>query len=120
MDQPVVSRVALRLALTRLIEAVGGTATSELRVAAMDLGNEEMYAALVPIECRAELHHYIAERTDLPLPLDGGALTLSSSQVLKVIGLAYGFNTGRRFVPLHAQPSGCYSASAYVGQGTSK
>jgi len=56
MDQPVVSRVALRLALTRLIEAVGGTATSEVRVAAMDLGNEEMYAALVPIECRAEVH----------------------------------------------------------------
>jgi hypothetical protein len=56
----------------------------------MDLGNEKMYAALVPIECRAEVHHYIAERTDLPLPLDGGALTLSSSQVLKVIGLAYG------------------------------
>ena len=90
MDQPVVSRVALGLALTRLVEAVGGMATSDVRVASMNLGNEEMYAALVPLECRAEVHHYIAERTDLPMPLDGGALTLNSSQVMKVIGLAYG------------------------------
>lgn len=90
MDQPVVSRVALGLALTRLVEAVVGTVTSEVKVARMNLGNEEMYAALVPIECRAEVHHYIAERTDLPMPLDGGALTLSRSQVLKIIGLAYG------------------------------
>ena len=90
MDQPVSSRVALRLALTRLIEAVGGTAAAEVRVATMDLGNEQMYAALVPIEYRAEVHRYLAERTDLSLPLDGGALTLSSDQVLKVIGLACG------------------------------
>jgi hypothetical protein len=90
MDQPVSSRVALRLALTQLIETVGGTAASEVRVATMDLGNEKMYAALVPIECRAEVHQYLAEHTDLSMPLDGGALTLSSDQVLKVIGLAYG------------------------------
>jgi hypothetical protein len=90
MDQPVVSGVALRLALTRLIEAVGGMAASEVQVASADLGNEKMYAALVPIEYRAEVHHYIAERSDLPMPLDGGALTLNSSQALKVIGLAYG------------------------------
>jgi hypothetical protein len=90
MDQPVSSRVALRLALTQLIEVVGGAAASEVRVAAVDLGNEKMYAALVPIECRAEVHQYLAERTDLCMPLDGGALTLSSDQVLKVIGLAYG------------------------------
>jgi hypothetical protein len=90
MDQPVSSRAALRLALTQLIEVVGGAAASEVRVAAMDIGNEEMYAALVPIECRAEVLQYLAERMDLSMPLDGGALTLSKDQVLKVIGLAYG------------------------------
>jgi hypothetical protein len=90
MDQAVVSGVALRLALTRLMASVAGTATSEVRVATMDLGNEKMYAALVPVEWRAEVHHYIAERTDLSMPLDGGALALSRDQVLKVIGLAYG------------------------------
>jgi hypothetical protein len=90
MDQPVASRMALRFALTQLIEAVGGTAASDVRVATMDLGSEKMYAALIPIECRAEVHHYLAERTDLAMPLDGGALALNSDQVLKVIGVAYG------------------------------
>jgi hypothetical protein len=45
---------------------------------------------LVPIECRAELHHYLAERTDLSMPLDGCALILNSDQVLKVIDVVYG------------------------------
>jgi hypothetical protein len=90
MDQPVVSRLALRFALAQLIETVGGTAESDVRVATMDLGNEKMYAALIPIECRAQVHHYIAERTDVSMPLDGGALALNSDQVLKVIGVAYG------------------------------
>ena len=90
MDQPVVSRIALRLALTQLIEAVSGTAAANVRVARMDVANEIMYAALVPIECRAELHHYLAERSDLSMPIDGCALLLNGDQVMKVIGLAYG------------------------------
>jgi hypothetical protein len=56
----------------------------------MDLANEKLYAALVPIECRADLHHYLAERTDLSMPLDGCALILNNDQVLKVIEVAYG------------------------------
>jgi hypothetical protein len=87
MDQPVVSRMALRLALTQLIQDVVGTAAADVRVARMDLANEKLYAALVPIECRAELHHYLAERTDLSMPLDGCALILSNDQVLKVMRL---------------------------------
>jgi hypothetical protein len=89
MDQPVVTSVALRFALTRLAEATGATALPAVRVAMMDLGVERMYAALVPIECRAEVHHYIAERTDVSMPLDGGALTLNHDQAAEVIGLAY-------------------------------
>ena len=81
---------ALRLAMTLLIEAVGGTAAADVRVARMDLGNESLYAVLVPIEYRADVHHYLAERTDLPMPLDGCALMLISAQALKVMGLAYG------------------------------
>jgi len=90
MDQPVVSRSALRLAMTLLIEAVAGTAATDVRIARMDLGNEMLYAALVPIEYRAEIHHYLAERTDLSMPLDGCALILNSDQALKVMSLAYG------------------------------
>ena len=90
MDQPVVSRAALRLAMTRLIEAVGGTAAADVRVARTALDNEMLYSALVPIEYRAELHHYLAERTDLSMPLDGCALLLTSDQALKVMCLAYG------------------------------
>ena len=90
MDQPVVSRSAVRLAMTLLIEAVAGTAATDVRIARMDLGNEMLYAALVPIEYRAEIHHYLAERTDLSMPLDGCALILNSDQALKVMSLAYG------------------------------
>ena len=39
---------------------------------------------------RRRVASHLAERTDPSVPLDGGALTLSSDQVLKVIGLAYG------------------------------
>ena len=90
MDIPVVSKVSLKFALTRLIEAAGIALPAEVRVATMDLGNERMYAALVPDEYRAELHHYIAERTDVSMPLDGHALSLNGDQALKVIALAYG------------------------------
>jgi hypothetical protein len=90
MDQPVVTRVSLKFALTRLVEAAGIAEPVIVHVAMMDLGTERMYAALVPIECRAEVHHYIAERTDVSMPLDGGALTLNGDQALTVVGLAYG------------------------------
>lgn len=89
MDQPVVTNIALRFALTRIAEATGATTLPAVRIAVMDLGVERMYAALVPIEYRAEVHHYIAERTDVSMPLDGGALTLNGDQASKVISLAY-------------------------------
>jgi hypothetical protein len=92
MDQPVVSRVSLKFAFARLIEAAGITEPAEVLVAVMDLGHDRMYAALVPLACRADLHHYIAERTDVAMPLDGGALALNPDQALRVISLAYGRN----------------------------
>ena len=76
--------------MTLLVEALGGTAAADVRVARIDLGNELLYAALLPIEYRAEVHHYLAERTDLSMPLDGCALILTSDQALKVMGVAYG------------------------------
>ena len=84
------ARAALRLAMTILIEAIGGAAAADVRIARMDLRTEVLYAALVPIEFRADVHHYLAERTDLPMPLDGCALILTRAQALKVMGLAYG------------------------------
>jgi hypothetical protein len=39
---------------------------------------------------QTEVHHFLAERTDLAMPPDGGALTLNGDQVLKIISLAYG------------------------------
>jgi hypothetical protein len=89
MDQSDVLSVSLRLAMTRLAEAAGGTAQA-VQVATMDLGMERMYEVFVPIECRAEVHHYLAERMDLSMPLDGEALVLNSDQASNVIGLARG------------------------------
>ncbi len=54
----------------------------------MTAGLERTYAALIPFEYRAEVHHYIAEHTDVSVPLDGGALVLNCDQALKVINLA--------------------------------
>jgi len=54
----------------------------------MTTGTERTYAALIPFEYRAEVHHYIAEHTDVSVPVDGGALVLSGDQALKVINLA--------------------------------
>lgn len=95
--------MALQSALIQLIEAVGSRTESDVRVATMNLGNEMLYAALVPIECRAEVFHYLAEHTDLRMPLDGGALTLRSEQVLMIIGLAHGTkqNAALGHRPLH-------------------
>ena len=90
MDQSAVLSVSLRLALTRLAEAAGGTAQAAVQVAVMALGLEQMYEVLIPIECRAEVHHYLAERMDLFMPLDGEALVLNGDQASKVIGLARG------------------------------
>ena len=90
MDLPVVSKLSLKFALTRLIHAAGISEPAEVRVVVMDLGNERMYAAVVPMDCRVDLHHYIAERTDVAMPLDGRTLTLNRDQALKVISLAYG------------------------------
>jgi hypothetical protein len=90
MDQSDVLSVSLRLALTRLAEAAGGKAQAAVQVAIMDLDMEQMYEALVPIECRAEVHRYLAERMDFSMPLDGEALVLNCDQASKVIGLSRG------------------------------
>jgi hypothetical protein len=88
MDQRVVSRISLRSALTQLAERTCGTAPAVIRIAVMVAGAERTYAALIPFEYRAEVHHYIAEHTDVSMPVDGGALVLSGDQALKVIALA--------------------------------
>jgi hypothetical protein len=85
-DDP--ARAALRSAMTILIEAVGGAAAADVRVARINLSNGLLYAALVPVEYRADVLHYLAERTDLSMPLDGYALILNSDQALEVIGVA--------------------------------
>jgi hypothetical protein len=90
MDQSIVSSVALRLAFTRLAEAAGATAQAAIRVALVALGMEQMYEVLIPTESRAKVHHYLAERMDLSMPLDGEALVLNGDQASKVIGLARG------------------------------
>jgi hypothetical protein len=98
MEQPTVSKAALRSALTRLAEATCGTAPASVRVALMTAGQERTYAALVPFEYRAEVHHHIAEHTDVCVPADGGALILTDDQALKIINLAYSWQQGS---PLH-------------------
>jgi hypothetical protein len=50
MEQSNVLSVSLRLALTRLAEAAGGTAQAAVQVAVMNWGVEQMYEALVPIK----------------------------------------------------------------------
>jgi hypothetical protein len=89
MDQPVVSSVSLGMALTRLIEVAYGAAPPSIRVTVLPASEEPMYAALLPLESRADVHHYIAEHTDVAMPLDGWTLVLSGRQALKVINLAY-------------------------------
>jgi hypothetical protein len=89
MNQSDVLSVSLRLAMTRLAEGAGGTAQA-VQVAIMDLGMERMYEVLIPIECRAEVHHYLTERMDLSMPLDGEALVLNADEASSVIGLARG------------------------------
>ena len=88
MDQPVVSRMSLRSALTLLAERTCGTAPALIQIAVTTAGTERTYAALIPFEYRAEVNQYIAEHTDVCVPLDGGALVLSGDQALKVINLA--------------------------------
>ena len=89
MDQPVVSSVALGMALTRLIEVAYGAAPPSIRVTVLPAVDGPTYAALLPLESRADVHHYIAEHTDVGMPLDGGTLILNGRQALKVINLAY-------------------------------
>jgi hypothetical protein len=90
MDQSNALNVSLRLALTRLAKAAGGPAQGAVQVAVINLGLEKMYEVLIASECRAAVHHYLAERMDLSMPLDGEALVLNSDQASKVIGLARG------------------------------
>jgi hypothetical protein len=90
MDESIVSSDSLKLAFARLAEAAGGTAQATVLVAVMGSGMEQMYEVLIPTECRAEVHHYLAERMDLSMPLDGEALVLNGDQASKVIGLARG------------------------------
>ena len=92
MDPLVVSSVSLRTALKRLAEITCGTAPAVIEVAVSRCGEERTYAALVPFEYRAEVHHYLARHTDIAMPLDGGALVLGGDQALEVIRLAYGVN----------------------------
>ena len=89
MDQPVVSNISLGMALTRLIEVANGAAGPSIRVAVLPAADGPTYAALLPLEYRADVHHYIAERTDVSMPLDGGTLVLTGRQALQVINLAY-------------------------------
>jgi hypothetical protein len=89
MDHPTVTTVSLRLAVRRLAEISCGTAPTSVRVAVMPSGADRTYAVLIPFEYRAEVHHYLAEHTSVPIPADGGALVLSSDQALALIDLAY-------------------------------
>jgi hypothetical protein len=97
MDRPTVTTVSLRLAIRRLAEISCGTAPTSVRVAVMPSGADRTYAILIPFEYRAEVHHYLAEHTSVPIPVDGGALILTSDQALLVVDLAYrsGLETAR-------------------------
>lgn len=93
MDQPVVSSISIGRALCRLIEAISGSAPPSIRVTVLPQSEEAMYAALLPLEARADVHHLIAENTDVAMPLDGWTLVLSGRQALQVINLAYSQET---------------------------
>jgi hypothetical protein len=104
MDPLIVSSVSLRTALKHLAEITCGTAPAVIEVAVSRCGEERTYAALVPFEYRAEVHHYLARHTNIAMPLDGGALILAGDQALEVISLAYRVRREGAAAVLELQP----------------
>jgi len=90
VDRSNVLAVSLRLAVTRLAEATGDTTGVVVQVAVTDAGTQQMYEVLIPMEWRTEVHHYLAERMDLSIPLEHEPLVLDGDQASQVIGLARG------------------------------
>ena len=74
-------------------------------------GEERTYAALVPLSFRFEVHHFIAEHTDVCPPLDGGTLVLTEAQARKVIDIARSQEAAARPAPVSIVATGCIDSS---------
>ena len=74
-------------------------------------GEERTYAALVPLSFRFEVHHFIAEHTDVCPPLDSGTLILTEAQARKVIDLARSQEAAARPAPVSIVATGCIDSS---------
>ena len=106
MDPLVVSSPSLRSALARLADTTCGYAPAVIPIAITTAGEERTYAALIPLPFRFEVHHFIAERTGVCPPLDGGTLILTEAQAREVIHLARSQSTVADPAPLSTIATG--------------
>jgi len=82
-----VSTVQIRFALKRIAERLCGPFPENIRVLVPSAKTPRVYVASVPVNCRAALHQYLAERIGVSIPLGNDPLILSATEAMVAIEL---------------------------------
>jgi hypothetical protein len=68
----------------RVLEQLCGGDWAAVRVACVPNGIEYRFLATVEVRRRPDVYGFLAEHTDMPIPIDGGPLNLSQDQAVEL------------------------------------